>query len=167
MTTIGYCTYFTVMCIMAILEAKWYWTNKMTILASLLLFDVITWVYKSYALWTVGDKEYYENGKVKRNWFSSTVLKVWVMGKIITLLLPMIFISAAYLMWLQINNITTALIGLIAAAELVSIIQNFIIARTKKRIDEVDALTWVMQTTLGFVKWWIEKNLTTEPFKKK
>jgi hypothetical protein len=64
----------------------------------------------------------------------------------------MIFISAAYLMGLEINNVTTALIGLIAAAELVSIIQNFIIARTKKKIDEVDALTWVMQTTLGFVK---------------
>jgi hypothetical protein len=64
----------------------------------------------------------------------------------------MMFISAAYLMGLEINNVTTALIGLIAAAELVSIIQNFIIARTKKKIDEVDALTWVMQTTLGFVK---------------
>jgi hypothetical protein len=33
------------------------------------------------------------------------------------------------------------LIGLIAAAEIVSIVQNFIVARTKKRIDEVDALT--------------------------
>jgi hypothetical protein len=48
----------------------------MTILAMLLLFDVVTGVYKSYALWTVGNKEYYENGKVKNTWFSSTVLKV-------------------------------------------------------------------------------------------
>ena len=162
---VGYCVYITWWCITLYLQSQWYWYDKMWILAFLLLTDTITGVYKSYALWSVSNKEYYPDWKEKNTWFNSTVLKVWLIWKFITLILPVVILSFVYLVWYDVSSLATIWFSLIGGAEVISIIQNFIIAKTKKPMQEFDAITFVMQGILNIVKLWIEKSLTTSKYK--
>lgn len=166
MANIWYCTYFSAMCITAYVEYMWYTIPKFWILTGLLLLDTFTGIAKSYALWTVWEKEYYDNGKVKNNWFNTTVLKVGVIGKVLLLMLPLWMIGVAHLVWVELNRLIPVLVGLIWAAEFISIIQNIRVVRTKKAIQEVDAMSLVLGGLLGIMKWWIEKTFTTQPYKK-
>lgn len=163
---LAYCTYLAFGCLMAYVEAKWYSWAKMAILTFLLLLDTVTGIYKSYALRTVGEKEYYDNGKVKNTWFNTTVLKVWLIGKMLLLMLPLWLIAVAHLVGIDLDWVVPATVALLAWAEFISIIQNFIIARTKKPMQEFDAVSFVLQWVLAIIKDWIEKRLTTQPYKK-
>ena len=163
---LAYCTYLAFWCLMAYVEAKGYSWAKMAILTFLLLLDTVTGVYKSYALWTVGEKEYYDDGKPKNTWFNTTVLKVWLIGKLLLLMLPLWLIAVAHLIGVDLDWIVPASVALLAGAEFVSIVQNFIIARTKKPMQEFDAISFVLQGLLGIVKNWLENRLTTQPYKK-
>lgn len=164
---IGYCVYITWWCVALYLQSQGYWYDKMWILAFLLLTDTATGIYKSYALWSVSEKQYYPDWKVKNTWFNSTVLKVWLIGKFITLILPLVILAFVYLVWYDVNRLATIWFALIWGAEVISIIQNFMIARTKKPMQEFDAITFVMQGVLNLIKWWIEKSLTTNQYKNK
>jgi hypothetical protein len=69
-----------------------------------------------------------------------------------TLMLPFAILSFIYLLGYDIHQLSGVGFALIAGAELVSILQNFIVARTKKSIQEFDAITYVMQKILDVVK---------------
>lgn len=165
-TALSYCTYFAFSCMIAYLEFKWYSTVKMLILTCLFCFDIVTGIYKSYALWTVWEKEYYDNGKVKNTWFNTTVLKVGILWKIMLLLIPVAFIWLTHLIGIELIRMIAPFIALIWAAEFISIVQNFIVARTKRSIQEFDAISFVLWWVLDVVKKWITKTLTTQPYKK-
>lgn len=160
-----YCTYLSAMCIMALLEANWYGQHKMTILGMLLILDTLTGIYKSYALRSIWEKEYYPSGKVKNKWFNTNVLKVWLLGKLILLIVPLGIIWTSKLIGVNVQEFTAFIVGMIGAGEFISAIQNIIVGRTKKQIQEFDAITFVLQGILWIVKEWIEKRLTTEKFK--
>lgn len=166
MTKIAYCTYIAFGCIIWYLEAQWYGVNKIAMLWFLLLFDTITGIYKSYALWTVGEKEYYDNWKIKNTWFNSTILKVWVIGKILLLCVPLWFIAVWNLGWLELGNMLPILVWLLWGAELVSITQNVWSGITKKQIQEFDAISLVLWGILWAIKEQIIKHFTTQQYKK-
>jgi len=166
MTKIAYCTYIAFGCIMWYLESKWYGAVKMSILWFLLLFDTITGIYKDYAIWTISEKEYYDNGKVKNKWFNSTILKVWVIGKILLLCVPIWFIAVAHLGWYELWKLLPIFVWLLWWAELVSIIQNIWSGITKKQIQEFDAISLVLGWILGVVKEQLIKYFTTQQYKK-
>lgn len=162
---LGYCVYITRWCVALYLQAQGYWYDKMWILAFLLLTDTITGIFKSYALWSVSKKDYYPNWMVKNTWFNSTILKVWLIGKLITLILPLVILSFVYLVGYDVSSLATIWFALIGGAEVISIIQNFIIARTKKPMQEFDAITFIMQGILNIIKSWVEKSISTKQYK--
>lgn len=168
MNTIGiswYCIYISLLCVSTYLQSKWYRYDKMSILAFLLLFDTATGVYKSYSLWSVSDKKQYDNWKHKNTWFNSTMFKVWIIWKIMTLILPIAVFSFISLIGYDISKLSTILVALIGWAELISILQNLTIARTKKPIQEFDAITFVMHWILEITKERITRTLTVTKYK--
>ena len=165
MTIVWYCTYITLACIFIFLWDAWYGLWEMGLISFLMVLDTIFGIASSYALWDVGKKKYYEDWKVINDWFSSTILKVGLMWKIATLLVPLALIVLVQIAWWEINWLIKILITGIAGAEVISIIQNMIMIKTKKKIKEVDALTMVMQWVLWVVKKFILQSLTTEKYK--
>lgn len=61
--------------------------------------------------------------------------------------------------WYNVKMASDIVIWVLVSAEFISSIQNIMVVRTKKKIEEVDAVTFVLQNILNIVRNGLEKRL--------
>jgi phage-related holin len=117
----------------------------MTLLAVLMVFDVMTWIGKRIAL---GKKD-----------ITSRKLVVGVMAKVFVLSL-LLLLAWAFKITMLGNNIAISLVvWMFIAGELYSSIQNIYTIKTGKIVSEYDAVATILGWLLVFVRNRIEKTL--------
>lgn len=126
--SISYLLYVAWSCIWAML---WMHYISFIFLTIVMLFDTITWTTKSIRLWI----------------FRSNRLTRWIISKILILLLILIFAVASHNIYPSItrdDSFVWLIIWMLWIAELISSIQNIIMVRTWKHIEERDAVSFVL-----------------------
>ena len=119
--------------------------EMMTLLAVLMVFDVMTWIGKRIAL---GKKD-----------ITSRKLVVGVMAKVFVLSLLLLLAWAFKITMLGSNVAISLVVGMFIAGELYSSIQNIYTIKTQKIISEYDAVATILGWLLSFVRSKIEKML--------
>lgn len=102
-------------------------------------FDTFFWVTKAYVLYS----------KDNPNRLSSWRLKVGVISKISILMLVALFgMMLSYVTNIhEISNIsTTTILGILIVAEFISILQNVMMIRSGKEMQEWDAISFVLNS---------------------
>jgi len=114
------------------------------ILSVLLIADTAFGVMKSFVL-------FWEES----SWFSSRKFKVWVISKF-AIMLFVVLLALATSQWTWDDSIANIIVSstlwLLIVAEFISIVQNIIMIRTKKEIEEWDAVTMVLTYVLDIMK---------------
>lgn len=107
-----------------------------TMLALLIVIDTITGFTKAWMNWTASSK----------HWSRGIISKVYL------LLIP-ICISAAWIAaWLDLTNIVSWTLSMLAFAELYSIVANIYEIKTKKKLPEYDAVSAVIGGLLKVIR---------------
>lgn len=159
----GYCTYTAFICFALFLHTRGIDFNNWLILLGFMGFDVITGIAKSYILWDNNPKKKYPDGKVMNDWFQTHKLKIGIISKFLVACLPFAVLFLAEVTWgYSVNFASDILIAVLAAAEFISSIQNIIVVRTGKDIQEFDAITYTLNLILDQVKKMIDGKLGKE-----
>jgi len=155
---LGACSYILSICVFNYLQIDMY---GFMVLAVLLLFDVIFGMAKHYVLFNEWTRAWViKNGKA--TWFSSHKLKTWCVSKVLELIIVLLLglvLSTYTTIWL--SFVANTIVAILAVAEFISILQNYISFRQKKPIQEVDAVTAVIRRLLSGMKKKIEKYMDT------
>lgn len=119
------------------------WIVGVAILFAMMFIDTITGIAKGYVLWN------YSSKKLKRGIFSK-LLELLILFWI--LLLSDLWTSILWewhiIIWITFNGI----IGLLAWAELISAITNYLSVRTWEEYAEQDYVTKILSYVLGLMK---------------
>lgn len=119
------------------------------ILAILLVADTILWVGKSYVL---------DGHKPER--FSSRKLKIGVISKTAILFLVLLVGLAMSVRLGETARIfVNSVLWLLIAWELISIVQNVIVMKTREPLEEWDAVSVVLKWLLSFVKKTVQEKI--------
>lgn len=147
----AYALYTTMVVALNNIHIDWY---AFVILAILLVADTILWVGKSYVLEGHTDKR-----------FSSRKLKVGVISKTAILLLVLLIgLAISVRLWdsARVDSarvFVNSILWLLIAWELISIIQNVIIMKTKEPMEEWDAVSAVLKFALWVVKKQVQEKI--------
>lgn len=126
-------------------------------------FDILTWISKAYVLRQSWIKQIYSDGTIQSSWFQTHKLKIGILSKFLVACLPFGVLFLAHLIgWYDINLVSDIIIWVLAWAEFISSIQNIIVVRTWKQIEEVDAITYVLRTILWITRKAIDKALSKD-----
>lgn len=159
----GYCTYTAFICFALYLHTRGIDFNNWLILLWFMGFDVITGIAKSYILWDNKPKNKYPNWQVMNTWFQTHKLKIGIISKFLVACLPFAVLFLAEVTWgYNVNFASDVLIAVLAGAEFISSVQNIIVVRTGKDIQEFDAITYVLNIILGQVREMIDGKLGKE-----
>lgn len=129
----------------AVIEYVWISPDMITLLAMLMILDVVTWITKRLAL---GKRDI-------------TSRKLWVgMVSKVFILAMLLLLAWAFKITTLGNEMAIAIvIGGFVFAEMYSSIQNIYIMLSKKEVTEYDAFTIIIGWLLAFVRNRIEKTL--------
>lgn len=129
----------------AAIEYVWISPDMITLLAALMILDVITWITKRLAL---GRKD-----------ITSRKLWVWMVSKIFILAILLLLAWAIKITTFWNDTAIAIVIWGFIFAEMYSSIQNIYIMLSKKEVTEYDAITIIMGWLLSFVRNRIERTL--------
>ena len=152
------CTYITISCLFSYL---WIEFEAMILLFMLLFTDTIFGIAKSYVLYN-DPTATYEDWTPRNKWFNSHKLKIGVLSKILLLIIPPLVAWVFKINWINAWFLISGWLWLLCVAELISIIQNFIMIRTGKEIEEFDAITFVLKKILSFIREFLESKMNTK-----
>jgi len=107
-----------------------------SMLALLIVVDSITWFTKAFMNWTATSKL----------WSRGIIAKVYL------LLIPICISSAGIVAGLDLTNIVSWTISMLAFAELYSIVANIYEIKTKKQLPEYDAVSEVIGGLLRVIR---------------
>lgn len=135
-STMCYSAYIIWACVWLIFweEVLWFY-----ILMSVLLFDTITWIAKA----------------VRFGVFRSNDMIWWIISKIFMIWIVIMFaiiMQSKFPDSILPSHILSWLMWLLIVAEIISIIQNTMMVKTWVRIEEWDAVTFVLSTILNKLK---------------
>lgn len=159
----GYCTYTALICFALYLHTIGIDFNNWLILLWFMWFDVLTGIAKSYILWDNSPKKKYTNWKVMNTWFQTHKLKIGIISKFLVACLPFAVLFLAEVTGgYSVNLASDVLIAVLAGAEFISSVQNIIVVRTWKDIQEFDAITYVLNLILEQTRKIIDGKLSKE-----
>lgn len=126
----------------------WLHSEWFMILAFFLLFDTVTGVIKTIAL---------DRKPTSRRFF------LGVVSKVLMLCVPLLIaLLSKVTVWRNLEWFVSMLVGLLSVWEVYSIIQNIVIIRTQKEIEEYDAITTVFKRLLWLLRDKIDKSMPKE-----
>lgn len=163
MALFWYCTYTLFVCVAIRLHSKWLDIRNVLILIWFMWFDITTGIAKGYVLWNAWVKQTYSDGTIQNRWFQTHKLKIGVVSKFLVACLPFgVLFFAQVTGGYSVNLPSDIIIAVLAAAEFISSIQNIIVVRTGKEIQEIDALTYTLRAILKIFRNFIDNNLSKD-----
>lgn len=140
-----YCIYISFACIAWYLHYRGIDCNNLLILICFYGIDIVTGIAKVYSLWDAWTKNYYPDGRVMNDRFSTNRLIKGLTDKFIGLLVPFLVMWIGTIAGYKENIPFDVVVALSAGAEFISIMQNIYIARTGEKITEFDAWSFMMK----------------------
>jgi phage-related holin len=134
--TLCYSAYALALCLWYIF---WDATSAFYLLMIAMTFDSLTWFLKSIRLW----------------WFESSYLWWWIATKVLLIWIILLFGVAVKigLDWaVDISWIASSFLWFLIVAEIISIIQNTLIIKTGEKIEERDAVSFVLNLVLDTLR---------------
>jgi len=113
------------------------------IMSVMLVLDWIFWIASAYVLWE----------KVE-----SRTMRLWLVKKCTRRLLPFIVAWALKRTWFPVDNLITAILGIIVFSEAYSVIWHIYSINTKEKLPEIDAFKMLIWKISTLFKWLINQN---------
>lgn len=145
----NYALYFLAPCIFVYLNLS---IEAMSIYATLLVCDTITWFLKS---WFVTKNS------------SSKWLIVWTVSKFLLFSVPMVIALMVKWLWYDSNSLVVATLWVLIVAEAYSVIQNIVCIKLWKEIPEYDAISVALWRILENTQVALENQMYANKIKRK